>query len=178
MIRKVKKKNVQKPASKNHNRTWHKFKTGLLIKMQKHVSPVVVTGSRTVLKAKQKTKNSWHSITAKTKQEKKKKGLFKCLSKGCKVWKKSKFGVQCHIIEKHPAFRWKCQVCTKDFARHQGRYKHELRHKYGFHFDCKRCHYRCMFEHEMEEHVKKHDWKNLWKCRKTGCDKMYAAKRS
>ena len=30
----------------------------------------------------------------------------------------------------------------------------------------------------MEEHVKKHDQKNLWKCRKTGCDKMYAAKRS
>ena len=94
-----KKKNVQKPASKNRNRTWHKFKTGLLNKMQKHVSPVVVTGRRTVLKAKQKTKNSWHSVTAKTKQEKKKKGLFKCLSKGCKVWKKSKFGVQRHIIE-------------------------------------------------------------------------------
>ena len=147
--------------------------------MWKRVSSAVKTSKQSVLKAKQLKKDGWHSVTVKQNcSVKKKKGLFKCLVKGCKVWRKSKFLLRCHIKNEHPDFRWKCRVCTRSYATHEGQYKHELKHKYSFRFDCKTCHYRCMFEGEMEEHVKKHDRKQMWKCQKTGCDKRYPAKHS
>ena len=170
------KNNVQKSAPKN--RSWNMFKKEIMNKMQKRVTVKVITGRKSVVKAKQKRKDSWHAVTDKGKHLKKKKGLFKCLVKGCKLWRKSKYVVRCHIKKEHPQFCWKCRVCIKTFASHQGRYKHELRHKYRFRYDCKECHYRCMFEGEMEEHVKKHSWKKLWKCGIGGCDKSYPAKRT
>ena len=128
--------------------------------MRKSVNASIVTGKRSVLKAKQTTKNNWHAVKKQGKNSEKK-GLLKCLVRGCKVWRKSKFAVHQHIKQDHPDFHWKCSVCKKDFAIHQGRYKHELKHKYRFHYDCKTCHYRCMFEGKMEEHFKKHDRKKI-----------------
>ena len=39
------------------------------------------------------------------------------------------------------------------------------------------CGYRCLFESEMMEHVKKHTNKGLFECR-IRCDKAYPAKRT
>ena len=99
--------------------------------------------------------------------------MFLCPADNCNVCKSSKAAVHRHIKEQHKNFRWKCCKCAKTFAQRKGRYKHELKHKYGFWFACNEagCGYHCMFESEMLEHCKKHSrkktvevlcWSRLW----------------
>ena len=154
-----------------------KFLKDMINKMQKCVTVAGVLGRKSVLKAKVTNKESWHGVTVKGKKETKLQKFFKCLVKDCAAKQKTKAGVRRHIKKKHPDFRWKCRKCKSDFASRQGRYKYELRHKYSFRFHCKTCQYRCMFESEMQEHCRKHNRKDLWKCR-VGCNKAYPSKRT
>ena len=172
-----------KPAK---NKMWNDvkqanaFRLQMLDKMQKHISVRVKVSRQSVSKAKQECKDSWHHVRKvffKAKRQK----MFVYPAENCTVRKSSKAAVCRHIKEKHKNFRWKCRKCARTFAQRTGRYKRELKHKYGFQFACNEegCGYCCMFESEMLEHCKKHSRKKLWKCRvDPDCDKEYPAKRT
>ena len=156
------------------------FRQGILKRMKTRQSFKTRLGLKSVIKAKENKKDGWHQVTHKLKRKNK---MYTCPVKGCDFRKPVKAAVFRHIKKKHPKFRWKCRRCKQDFATKVGRYKHELRHKYGFRYQCneKGCGYRCMFRSEMEEHCRKHSKskKNWYKCRKSpDCDKSYPAKRS
>ena len=53
---------------------------------------------------------------------------MKCPAKGCTVMKEMKGSIWKQISVKHPDFQWKCRRCPKNYASHEGRYKHELKH--------------------------------------------------
>ena len=172
-----------KPAK---NKMWNDvkqvnaFRLQLLDKMRKRISVSVKISRQSVSKAKQERKDSWHQVRKAFFKAKKPK-RFLCPADNCNVSKSSKAAVRRHIEEQHKNFRWKCRKCAKTFAQRTGRYKHELKHKYGFRFACNEagCGYRCMFESEMIEHCKKHSRKKLWKCRvDPDCNKQYPAKRT
>ena len=52
-------------------KVWKNFKWKILSKMWKRVNAAVLTSRRSVLKAIQKTKNSWHAVTDQGKKKKK-----------------------------------------------------------------------------------------------------------
>ena len=137
--------------------------------------------NKSLSRARNMRKGSWSAVVAKQKKQTKLKEFsIKCPAEGCSVIRESKAKIRKHLSIKHPDFRWVCRKCTKDYASREGRYKHELKHKYGSRFMCKieGCGYRCLFESEMMEHVKKQTNKGLFKCRIRGCDKAYPAKRT
>ena len=107
----------------------------------------------TILKAKETNKDGCHQVTKKLKK-KEIKTHYTCPVQDCKFWKLVKAVVLRHVKEKHPNFRWKCHRCSRSFATKVGHYKHELCHKYGFHYECNKegCGYHCLFRSEMEEH--------------------------
>ena len=158
-----------------------KFKRNMLNKMQNHISSTAVLGRKSISKAKSKLKLSIRSLQEGKTRQKALKAWRKCPANNCYISHSSASALRQHLKTIHHDFRWKCR-CSQTFARRVGRYKHELRHKYGFRYQCdtKKCGYRCMFESEMQEHCRKHTQKDLYKCRvdPQNCHKAYPAKRN
>ena len=138
--------------------------------------------AKIIKKAKSCRDGSWIKVTEGAKKKKKLEECYvKCPSKGCTKVRTTKRAIRIHLKEKHPDFYWRCTYvnCRKKYRTREGRYKHELVHKVGHRFECKKCEYRCMFESELADHKRKHTRRNMFTCRvDPHCLKDYPAKRT
>ena len=81
-----------------------------------------------------------------------------------------------HITERHPLYRFECNLCKKDFPSFGSKYRHEQQeHKPMRHF-CVVCGLRHIYKSELDKHVAVHNTVLPFQCGQ--CGKRFAQKKS
>ena len=157
------------PKPTKERRTKNSMKTGLYSPAAKSIVD------------KRTPKGSWNFTTIALKDHRKKQKARKFKCSVCQKEESSVKALNKHLATKHKKFKFKCRRkgCGKQFQRANTLYRHKLAHK-GLRYFCTQddCDRGFLWKHELDDHIRSHTGKDLYKCGFPPCKKGYPTARA